>query len=279
MRFVELLLVATTVTGSIWVIDKLFFKPRRLMNVLWDRASTTSGPQDPWWVDYAKSFFPVLLIVLLLRSFVGEPFRIPSGSMNPTLIEGDFIFVNKYAYGLRLPFWGTRLLPVGQPKRGDIVVFKHDTKQEDMDVIKRVIALPGDHIQYRDQKIILNGAPLQTVFEQELSQVPDPVRGGTQTLRQFREDLSGVQHAIFLREQGLDALGQHYPYEDLVVPPNSYFVMGDNRDNSKDSRMWGLLKEEDLQGRAVAIWMSVESARYWWWPRWPRWERLTLHLQ
>ncbi len=283
MRFSEILLGVTTLTGVIWAVDSLFFRHGRMMSVM--PQQDAKAFHEPWWVEYAKSFFPVLLLVLILRSFVAEPFRIPSGSMHPTLVEGDFILVNKYTYGLRFPAFGYKLLAVGNPKRGDIIVFKHG----DMDLIKRVVGLPGEHIQYKDNMIYVNEQPVSQSFEAALTDGDE--RGGRHAVHLLSETLGDTKHQLFVPATPYAA---HYPYGDVVVPPQSYFVMGDNRGNSKDSRMWGFVKDEDIQGRAFGIWMSFRpytaegSNGLSHWIRdmtfdklkhWIRFERLTLDLR
>lgn len=272
MRFVEVLCAGTVVTGLVLVLDHLFLKPKRILNVL---PSTTGSFHEPWWLEYSKSFFPVLLLVFLLRSFVAEPFRIPSGSMRPTLLEGDFILVNKYCYGLRIPFTGHSVFKVGLPKRGDIIVFKRDEDGKSMDVIKRTIGLPGDHIEYKNQTVFVNGEPIKQVFETEVN-VWDALGMSTQ-LRKFTEMIDDRPHAILVENSAISG-NYSYAYQDVVVPANHYFVMGDNRNNSKDSRFWGFVQDQDVQGKAVAIWMSWDQ-RASSWLKYVRFERFTAHLQ
>ncbi len=269
MRFSEILLLATTVSGAVWALDSLFLRPRRMMYVV----SPTKGKaeHEPWWVEYSKSFFPVLLIVLILRSFLIEPFRIPSGSMRPTLKEGDFIIVNKYDYGLRLPLLGNKIFSLGDPQRGDIIVFKHDKKGDSMDMIKRVIGLPNDRIQYKDKMLYVNGELIQQDFLKEMLDTEEA--GNVAAVRVYQEELGNKKHLIYVQSGDMQSLAR-YLYDDVVVPPNQYFVMGDNRDNSGDSRFWGFVRDEEVQGRAFAIWMSWDSAKHR-----IRWDRLTLHLQ
>ncbi len=219
--------------------------------------------QEPVVVEYAKSFFPVLLLVLLLRSFLFEPFQIPSGSMIPTLEIGDFILVNKYAYGLRLPVVGTKIKEVDQPERGDIMVFipPHDSSY----FIKRVVGLPGDHVRYEDKVIYINGEPV----EQELVAF---LRNNEPPAMYYRESLGDATHDIYTaptpRYMGPDFW---LTSEGRTVPEGHYFMMGDNRDNSDDSRRWGPVPEENIVGKAVAVWMhkkpglnlpSFSSARW-----------------
>lgn len=274
MRFSEILLAATAITGLIWLLDSLFFKSARLMRVL------SSGPlgktaKDPWYVEYSKAFFPVLLIVLILRSFIAEPFRIPSGSMHPTLWEGDFILVNKYDYGIRLPVVGTQVFGIGKPKRGDVIVFKHDDENDSKDMIKRVIGLPGDHVQYKDKIIYINGEPVKQAFIKDTLDMT--LQGNTWPVQEREEFLDSIKHNIFVQSNALinqNMLGvPDYKFHEVVVPKDSYFVMGDNRDNSIDSRYWGFVKDDEILGRAFLIWMSWDSLENNWLKK-IRWDRL-----
>ena len=238
------LVVATFVTG---VISGLY----------WLAVERVKGrvPVDqlPVLVEYARSFFPVVFIVLVLRSFLFEPFRIPSGSMMPTLLVGDFILVNKFAYGVRLPVLNTKIIENGQPRRGDIVVFRFP-KDPTVDYIKRVIGLPGDRIGNYHKQIFINGVPM--------AQTPDGrYAGGTQGESMtgeplLTEDLQALRHQILIRSQDPSAREGEF-----LVPEGHYFVMGDNRDNSNDSRFWGAVPEANLVGRAFFIWMSWDSGR------------------
>lgn len=274
MRFSEILLMLITVTGVIWMIDALFFKAARLKKGL--SGSAEAAIKEPWWVEYAKSFFPVLLIVFILRSFLAEPFRIPSGSMRPTLLEGDLIVVNKYDYGLRLPILGYPLIKTGAPKRGDVIVFKHTKSNgESIDMIKRVVGLPKDHIQYKDKTLYINGEPVKQAFQGEKQDVPPD--SAAVTVRELEEQLGTHQYKTFTQPQGFYM--PTYAYSDVTVPDDQYFVVGDNRGNSRDSRFWGFVKDADVQGRAVAIWMSWDNAKYdvpWYRGLWNRvrWERI-----
>lgn len=253
MRFNEILLLATLVTGLVWLIDTFFFRPSRVMLVLPGKRARDT--QEPWWVEYSRSFFPILLVVLILRCFILEPFRIPSGSMRPTLLEGDFILVNKFAYGLHLPFVDDFEIGTGQPKRGEVVIFKHMKHGESIDMIKRVVGLPGDHVEYKNNVVYINGEPvkkdlLQETNDQEPSQ-PMPWR-----VRLEEEVLGNIKHEIYLHTQEAP---HQYKYADVVVPEGQYFVMGDNRDNSDDSRFWGFVNKKDIMGRALGIWFSWDS--------------------
>lgn len=248
MRFSEILLILTASSGAIWAVDALFFSKKREKNA-----------SEPWWVEYAKSFFPIFLIVFILRSFLAEPFRIPSSSMRPTLLEGDLVLVNKYDYGLRLPILGNQIIKTGSPKRGDVIVFKHIKRNgESIDMIKRVVGLPNDHVQYKDKTIYINGEPIKQVFQSEKLDT-DP-RGSAITVREIEEQLGTHKHQIFTQPHSL--YESAYVYDDIIVPENQYFMMGDNRDGSDDSRFWGFVKDIDIQGRAIAIWMSWDSKDY-----------------
>src|SRR5690606_12353710 len=249
MRWFEIALVALTLlSGLVWLLDRLVLARRRAA-----RQGLLDDEGEPWYVDYSKAFFPVLLVVLVLRSFVAEPFRIPSNSMMPTLLTGDFILVNKFAYGLRLPITNDKFVSIGEPERGDVVVFRppHLPQQ---DWIKRVMGLPGDRIAYRDNQVFINGEPVQYVpggvYEGRGNGTERP---GAELLTEL---LPGRPHEV-LERTGM-------PFRDpgegeWTVPPGHYFVMGDNRDNSEDSRYWGYLPEESLRGRAFLIWMNIDG--------------------
>ena len=198
-------------------------------------------------VDYAKSFFPILILVLGLRSFLYEPFRIPSGSLEPTLLIGDYIVVNKYKYGFRLPVIHWKILGLSEPKNGDIMVFRWPP-DEHIDYIKRVIGVPGDHIQYNNKKLRINGIEAKQVFVGYETVIDE--NGGARKVEKRAEAINGVPHNIYIHP------GQASPDIDLVVPPSQYFVMGDNRDDSSDSRFWGFVPEANIVGRADAVWMS-----------------------
>lgn len=232
------LVVATVVTGLIWGGYALYLK---------FYADMEEDRKEPVIVEYARSFFPIVLIVLLLRSFLVEPFRIPSGSMMPTLLVGDFILVNKYAYGIRLPVINTKIFDIGEPERGDIVVFRYP-KQPSIDYIKRVIGLPGDKISYYNKRLYINNKPVKQV---SLGRYQGVGQGSDMTgAIHFLEQLPGVEHSILIRR------GQPSIEDVYYVPKGHYFVMGDNRDNSNDSRYWGFVPEQNLVGKAFFIWMS-----------------------
>lgn len=232
------LVLATFVTGILWGGYLLFLK---LTHQAFDES------KEPLLVEYARSFFPVVLIVLLLRSFLVEPFRIPSGSMMPTLLIGDFILVNKFTYGVRLPVLNNKVIELGEPERGDIVVFRYP-KDPKVDYIKRVIGLPGDRISYFNKRVFVNGKPAKQV---SLGRYQGMGQGTNMSgAEQLLEDLAGVEHSILISRSMPSMEGV------FVVPEGHYFVMGDNRDNSNDSRYWGTVPEENLVGKAFFIWMN-----------------------
>jgi len=270
--FPTFLVAATAVTGGIWLIDALLFAPRRRRLAEQQVTSTAAtegqgaggvavtGYREPVLVEYSRSFFPVILAVLLLRSFVVEPFRIPSGSMMPTLLVGDFILVNKFSYGLRLPVLNAKVLPLGEPERGDVVVFRFP-QNESIDYIKRVVGVPGDQIYYRNKTLYVNGEPIRQIA------LPPYVgegagKGHTGALRAV-EDIDGIEHDILINPRTGDLPGGCAVLASgpVNVPDGSYFVMGDNRDNSNDSRCWGFVPEANLVGRAFAIWMNWDGQR------------------
>ncbi len=250
MDFGLVLTVLTLVSGGLWAVDAWVFAPRR------GRLRRPDGatPARPWWADYAQSFFPVFLVVLLLRSFLVEPFRIPSGSMMPTLLDGDFILVNKYVYGLRLPVVNWKVLDLGRPHRGDVIVFRYPVDGK-TPFIKRVIGLPGDHVVYQDRTLYINNEKIAVeetgIYEGRGRYVSHT--GASVCL----EHLDGVDHSILL-------FPERPPRNaDIIVPPDSYFVMGDNRDNSMDSRFWGEVPDANIVGKAILIWMNLD----WEWSR------------
>lgn len=236
------LVLGTLVTGLVWMADVLWWRRSRRAR---QAAGEARGAKEPWYTEYSRSFFPVLLAVLVLRSFVVEPFRIPSGSMMPTLLVGDFILVNKYAYGLRLPVVNAKIVDIGEPRRGDVVVFRFPGRP-DTDYIKRVVGLPGDHIAYYDKTVFVNGVRMPQRLLGAYEAAGRPAGG----LLRLREELGGVEHDILV------APGRPNVEGEYVVPPGHYFVLGDNRDNSNDSRFWGFVPEENLVGRAFMIWMN-----------------------
>ncbi len=258
MSFALFLLLLLVLTGVVWALEALWLRRRR-----------GSGAKQPWWVEYSVSFFPVILIVFLLRSFLVEPFKIPSGSMIPTLLVGDFILVNKFVYGIRLPVANRKLLEVGSPQRGDVMVFRYP-EDPSLDYIKRVVGVPGDRIEYRNKRLSINGraAPLRQI-EDYLS------RERMQYSRRFLETLNGIEHQVMIEEDAPAYVAQvrafphggncNYNMSGLActVPPGHYFVMGDNRDNSSDSRVWGFVPDANIVGRAFFIWLNLgEPSRF-----------------
>ncbi len=250
--FPTFLVLASFVTGVIWLIDARLFAPKRRM------AAADGKPKEPLIVEYSRSFFPVILVVLLLRSFLVEPFRIPSGSMMPTLLVGDFILVNKYAYGIRLPVINRKIVQIGDPKRGDVVVFRYP-QEPTVDYIKRVIGEPGDRIEYRGKKVYVNGRQMGQVA----TGVYTGVGAGARETGSFAavENLDGVEHRILTHPLAPDlpAMCRVLAGGAITVPEGHYFVMGDNRDNSNDSRCWGFVPDENLVGKAFAIWMNWDA--------------------
>lgn len=239
------LVVATAVTGVIWLLYALFSKKKDNLNLV-----SKSGNDEPLLVEYAKSFFPVLIIVLILRSFIAEPFRIPSGSMIPTLEIGDFILVNKFSYGIRLPVLHTKIIDVDLPKRGDVVVFRFP-KDNKTDYIKRVVGVPGDVIRFENKRLFVNGEEMQHVPIGRYEAVNQ--RNDVYETLRMKETLGDVEHDIIIRPNiiGRGTTGER------TVPEGHYFVMGDNRDNSNDSRFWGFVPEENLVGKAMLVWMHL----------------------
>jgi len=249
MDFSAILSLLLAITGTIWLVDKAIFKRRRLL--------LPGNATDPVIVQYTRSFFPVILIVLVVRSFLFEPFRIPSESMMPGLIDGDFIFVSKFAYGLRLPVTNSKMLSTGQPQRGDVVVFRLP-RDPSIHYIKRLVGLPGDHVLVRNNQVLVNGSPF--VLK------PD----GTYRGRRF--DGSELKLERTGNREHIIMLASRLPSTDYeaTVPPGEYFFMGDNRNDSEDSRFGvvGFVPEENLVGRADRIWLN------WEFPHWPNLTRI-----
>jgi signal peptidase I len=275
-----ILVVLTALSGLIWLIDsKTAAKKRKAaLDKLYESEKSPSEEailavtREPTHVDYAKSFFPILLIIVILRSFLYEPFQIPSASMKPTLEEGDFILVNKFNYGLHLPVTGKKFFDIGLPKRGDVAVFK--SPKTGQDYIKRVIGLPGDTIIYTSNKDLYvipacdnpgsADCPEKVHIKKELLDKPyldiNPDTKSMTTNRHFIETIGGVEHGILNLDPSYYQRGDRSYSQGLkvTVPAKSYFVMGDNRDNSSDSRVWGFVPEKNLVGQAVAIWMHLD---------------------
>lgn len=280
--FALLLVSLTALAGVIWLLDALFLAPgRRRRAAALGGLDSLSGEErearvkealrESTVVEYAHSFFPILLAILVFRSFIAEPFKIPSGSMMPTLQVGDFILVNKFAYGLRLPVLNSKILELGEPRRGDVFVFRYpgyrcqrggDTVQSmnpcdqpyrklaREDYIKRVVGLPGDEISYRNKTLYVNGVQ---VAETSLGAYQGPNEPGRSMAgaQVFLEHLDGVEHQILEMQRAWPGFEGTWK-----VPEGQYFALGDNRDNSADSRFWGFVPEENLVGRAFLIWMN-----------------------
>ncbi|MDN5842580.1 MAG: signal peptidase I [Alcaligenaceae bacterium] len=283
--FALILFVLLVLTGIVWCLDVLCWRGRRRRNA--EAAAlacrNNAAQQDaealeqecsrayeqaarpPWWIEYCVSFFPVILFVFVLRSFVVEPFRIPSGSMLPTLQDGDLILVNKFQYGIRLPVIDKKVIDIGKPSRGDVMVFRYPVDPS-VDYIKRVVGLPGDVIEYRDKVLRVNG---QVVPHERAGDYYEPDRASY--VGEYREQLGTVAHDILLNKQAPQDFMPitRYPYLDqctyftggvrCTVPADHYFMMGDNRDNSLDSRYWGFVPDANIVGRAFFIWMNFGS--------------------
>ncbi len=258
MDFALIMFLLLLVTGSVWLLDHFVLKAKRKSS-------------EPWWVEYARSFFPVILAVFLLRSFLVEPFKIPSGSMIPTLQVGDFILVNKFTYGIRLPIISKKIVELNNPQRGDVMVF-HYPENPSVDYIKRVVGLPGDVIVYRGKQLLVNGA----VQEQTNKDVYTYVDNGLSIIHsnRYREKLGDRAHEILINP---DVPGFHlasvaefplreqcnYSHDEMrcTVPAGHYFTMGDNRDNSRDSRYWGFVPDRLIVGKAFFIWMNFSDLK------------------
>jgi len=252
LDFSLILVLITALTGVLWLLDAAIFAPRRrqALQVAQAQGDLPEAQQkallrQPGWADTSKSMFPVLFVVLVLRSFLYEPFQIPSGSMLPTLKIGDFILVNKYHYGLRLPVLNTRFISNNDPQHGDVIVFRYP-EDTSINYIKRVVGVPGDLISYRDKVLYVNGVPQS---QELLARLP-PNRPEQLLLN---ETLLDVPHRIY-RDIYRPVINGEWR-----VPEGQYFVLGDNRDNSKDSRYWGFVPEELLVGKATAVWMHWDG--------------------
>ncbi len=293
-NFSLLLFILTVVTFFYWLAERFYFAPRRL------RAAATFEQQDaarreslarqgidkvdddtgsarhallmqPWWLDWTAGLFPVILVVFLLRSFLFEPFKIPSGSMIPTLIVGDLILVNKFHYGIRLPVVNKKIIDNHVPERGDVMVFRYP-KDTSVDYIKRVVGVPGDEISFRNQQLYVNGQAVPT------EPTPPPGYYDDESLRyfpEFVETLGQTRHGILINPQSRPFYGPEdqiaFPHREncrysaegvtCKVPPGNYFMMGDNRDNSQDSRYWGFVPDENIVGKAFLVWMNFSNLK------------------
>lgn len=236
MNFALILVILSFVTGIVYLLDIIFWSKKRI-----------PGQKPGMIIEQCRSFFPVFFIVLLLRSFLIEPFRIPSGSLEPTLLVGDFVAVNKFAYGFRLPVLEDKIIPFNNPKTGEVAVFRWPPDPS-FDYIKRVIGVPGDKISYHNKVLTINGIEAKQTFKEH---TVDESSG--KAVSRFTENLNGVEHSIFIRT---DVPAVDF---DLVVPEGNYYMMGDNRDDSADSRFWGFVPDSYLRGKAFLVWMSWNS--------------------
>ncbi len=289
-NFALLLFLATVVTGLYWLAERFYFLPQRQFAAADMEANSARRRAElghmgvsqvdgdvvqaksallaqPWWLDWTAGLFPVILMVFLLRSFLFEPFKIPSGSMIPTLLVGDLILVNKYHYGLRLPVINTRITEGSRPQRGDVMVFRYPPKPS-LDYIKRVVGVPGDEVAYLNKRLSINGMPVATKAVPEFFD-EDTMRYA----KQFEERLGENSHRL-LNDEDRPAFipgVEDFPYRDncrysvegviCKVPPGHYFMMGDNRDNSLDSRYWGFVPEKNIVGQAVLVWMNFGNLK------------------
>jgi signal peptidase I len=289
-NFSLLLFIMTVVTLAYWLAERFHFRPAREAAAAAFEAQDATRRQElgkrgisqvdgdvveakrrllqqPWWLDWTAGLFPVILIVFLLRSFLFEPFKIPSGSMIPTLLVGDLILVNKYHYGIRLPVINQKIVANHDPQRGDVMVFRYP-KDPSVDYIKRVVGVPGDEVAYVNKRLTINGHPMP------VQPLPDYYEeDNLRYFQQLQEDLSGVQHRILNdkdRHPGVlpdDSFAYkencRYNAEGVIckVPAGHYFMMGDNRDNSQDSRYWGFVPDENIVGKAFLIWMNFGNLR------------------
>lgn len=257
MYFALFMIAILVVTGLVWLLD------------IWVLRENRGNQAEPWYLEYSKSFFPVILLVFVLRSFLVEPFKIPSGSMMPTLLAGDYILVNKFTYGLRVPVLNNTFVEMNQPKRGDVFVF-HYPPEPTIDYIKRVVGVPGDTIQYQDKQLIVNGKKLQVTFisdynyNMSFKDIDGSDQENSMTAQQSTEQLVDVNHDILVHDvpnqYHSGSLGEKLQNgETITVPVGHYFAMGDNRDNSADSRVWGFVPEHNLVGRAFFIWFNFDQ--------------------
>ena len=292
-NFALLLFMATVVTGVYWLAERFYFLPQRQkaannLQVQTDQLRTNLNQQgitkvdnvdldnakaqlmqQPWWLDWTAGLFPVILVVFLLRSFLFEPFKIPSGSMIPTLLVGDLILVNKYHYGVRLPVINKKITEGNKPQAGDVMVFRYPPKPS-LDYIKRVVGVPGDEVAYLNKRLTINGKAIATANLPEFFD-EDAMR----YFPQFEERLGAAKHKL-LNDDGrragisdaeaLDFVGRagcRYSAEGVVckVPDGHYFMMGDNRDNSLDSRYWGFVPEANIVGKAFYVWMNFGNLK------------------
>lgn len=260
--FAFYLTLAVVITGLIVLVDKLFLVKKRRQQ---------QGKQ-PLIIEYARAFFPVLLIVWVIRSFLIQPYRVPTGSLVPTVMPGDFIAVNQFDYGIRLPVTNTKIINIHEPQRGQIALFRYPVDPSII-FVKRVIGLPGDHVVYKNKQLSINGKPMPMKFLGTTQYTDES--GQVHKVDRYLENLDGVKHEIILDPK---AVGDYGTYHNVVVPEGHYFMLGDNRDNSDDSRVWGLVPEENLIGKAFGIWMSWNSHAEKWKDK-VRWQRIGLAVK
>ena len=254
--FAAVLLLAAVITGIIWLVDAKVFRKRR-----------TSDAPEPVVVDMARAFFPVIVVVFVIRSFWVEPFKIPSGSMKPTLLVGDFILVNKYVYGLRLPVVNKKVVDIEPIRRGDVVVFRYPADPS-VDYIKRVVGIPGDQVQYRGKRLTLNGKAVDVqgngfYTDAELNYMRLPTFHEKLGERSHQMMIVPAQPPVDLAQVRQFAHRSNCEYNDdgfsCTVPAGHYFMMGDNRDQSSDSRYWGFVPDDHIKGRAFLVWMNFND--------------------
>ena len=246
--FLTLLFCVTLFAGIITLIDKYLWQPRR---------QQIGISKQPKVAEYSRSFFGVLLLVLVIRSFVGQLFVVPTGSLEPTIMPKAYILVNQFAYGLRLPLFETKILPVAEPKRGDIVLF-HSTTSPNFDLIKRVVGVPGDNISYVDKVLTINGKQATQTFVRYATDSNSDT-GPVWTVKVMEEDLLGVKHEIYVCPKNADVFPCNQStvsFKNLVVPKGEYFMMGDNRDDSDDGRYWGFVPEKNIMGKGWRVGLS-----------------------
>lgn len=254
MNFALILFVLLVITGVLWALDTFFLKKKR-----------SRLDSNPWWVEYGASFFPVILIVFSLRSFIVEPFKIPSGSMIPTLAVGDFILVNKFTYGVRLPVINKKVMNLGQPQRGDVMVFRYP-EDPSLDYIKRVVGLPGDTVSYQNKQLSINGQPIERIQQADFYH-PERLYYSEQFSEKLGEVLYNTLNdrdapaavPVVSQFPGRENCRYNQQGVECVVPAGHYFVMGDNRDNSRDSRVWGFVPEQHIVGKAFFIWLNTSE--------------------